>query len=331
MAEPQQEINAPPFDSISSLHFSPASSNQLLVSAWDSTVRLYDIAANEEKTKFDHRAAVLSTTFSDASHAYSGGLDASLRELEFESEKIHALGQHDDAISSVRYSSETNAIITGSWDRTVRFWDPRAATSQQSSHQLPERVYFMDTVGHRLVLALASRLFYIFDVRKMDAPEQTRESSLKFLTRALACMSDGQGYATASVEGRIAVEYFDPSPAIQEKKYAFKCHRQTIDDADHVWPVNALAFHPTYNTFASGGSDATVSIWDHKVKKRLRQYTKYNAPVAALAFSADGSRLAIGASYTWDAGEEGARTAERPSLFVRELGEEVKPKGWGTS
>lgn len=51
----------------------------------------------------------------------------------------------------------------------------------------------MDTVGHRLVLALASRLFYIFDVRKMDTPEQTRESSLKFLTRALACMSDGQG------------------------------------------------------------------------------------------------------------------------------------------
>jgi cell cycle arrest protein BUB3 len=210
----------------------------------------------------------------------------------------------------------------------------------------------MDTVGHRLVIALASRLFHIFDVRKMDTPEQTRESSLKFLTRALACMSDGQGnvpslgpvdaglsqlnsnnnqtysllqgYATASVEGRIAVEYFDPAPVVQEKKYAFKCHRQTIDDVDHVWPVNALAFHPTYNTFASGGSDTTVSIWDHKVKKRLRQYTRYNAPVAALAFSADGARLAIGASYTWDAGEEGARTAERPSLFVREVGEEVK-------
>ena len=54
------------------------------------------------------------------------------------------------------------------------------------------------------------------------------------------------GYATGSVEGRIAVEYFDPSPQIQEKKYAFKCHRQTIDDVDHVWPVNALAFHPVY-------------------------------------------------------------------------------------
>ena len=105
-SDPQQEIKGAPFDSISSLQFSPASSNLLLASAWDSvrplfliflfhssiqsslstytiviqTVRLYDIAANEEKTKFDHRAAVLSTTFSDASHAYSGGLDASLRE-----------------------------------------------------------------------------------------------------------------------------------------------------------------------------------------------------------------------------------------------------------
>ena len=52
------------------------------------------------------------------------------------------------------------------------------------------------------------------------------------------------GYATASVEGRIAVEYFDPSSEAQDKKYAFKCHRQTIDDVDHVWPVNSLAFHP---------------------------------------------------------------------------------------
>lgn len=46
------------------------------------------------------------------------------------------------------------------------------------------------------------------------------------------------------MEGRIAVEYFDPSPEAQDKKYAFKCHRQTVDDVDHVWPVNSLAFHP---------------------------------------------------------------------------------------
>jgi len=144
------------------------------------------------------------------------------------------------------------------------------------------------------------------------------------------------------------VEYFDPSPEVQDQKYAFKCHRQTIDDVDHVWPVNALAFHPVYvlplflhlisqnfmsaysqsparyNTFASAGSDGTVSIWDHKVKKRLRQYPKYTGPIPSVAFNCDGTRLAVGVSYTWDEGEEGAKNAERPAVWVRRTGDEVK-------
>jgi cell cycle arrest protein BUB3 len=133
------------------------------------------------------------------------------------------------------------------------------------------------------------------------------------------------GYATASVEGRIAVEYFDSSPASQEKKYAFKCHRQTIKDVDHVWPVNCLAFHPTYNTFASAGSDGTVSIWDHKVKKRLKQYPKYPGPVASVAFNCDGTKLAVGISYTWDEGEQGMKTHNvTPWIGVKKVGDEIK-------
>ncbi|KAG2008949.1 other/FunK1 protein kinase [Coprinopsis cinerea AmutBmut pab1-1] len=180
---------------------------------------------------------------------------------------------------------------------------------------------------------MASRLFHIYDVRNMSKPMQERESSLKYMTRSLAC------YATASVEGRIAVEYFDPSPEVQEKKYAFKCHRQTVkevdqasgkeQEVDHVWPVNGLAFCPRYNTFASAGSDGTVSIWDFKVKKRLRQYPKFPNPVSAIGFSCDGGKLAIAASYTWDEGEHGLKSAKAPWLGVRRLGDEVRPKGWG--
>lgn len=44
------------------------------------TVRFYDVVANEQKAKFDHRAAVLACTFGDARHAYSGGLDTGVRE-----------------------------------------------------------------------------------------------------------------------------------------------------------------------------------------------------------------------------------------------------------
>ncbi len=53
-------------------------------------------------------------------------------------------------------------------------------------------------------------------------PEQLRESSLKYQTRAIACYTDGRGYALGSVEGRVAMEYFDQGPEAQANKYAFK-------------------------------------------------------------------------------------------------------------
>ena len=95
----QTELSSPPFDSVSQVRFSITNPDHLLVSAWDAvrpssivmfllstepyswqTVRFYDVAANQQKAKFDHRAAVLATCFSDARRAYSGCLDASIRE-----------------------------------------------------------------------------------------------------------------------------------------------------------------------------------------------------------------------------------------------------------
>lgn len=86
------------------------------------------------------------------------------------------------------------ALVSGSWDRTLKFWDPKSNSSQAtSSHTLPERIYHMDLVGHTLVVAMASRLFQIWDVRNMQSPVSQRESSLKYMTRAVACMSDQKG------------------------------------------------------------------------------------------------------------------------------------------
>ena len=41
-----------------------------------------------------------------------------------------------------------------------------------------------------------------------------------------------------------------------------------------IYPVNAISFHGDYNTFATGGSDGLVNIWDGQNKKRLCQFHK---------------------------------------------------------
>jgi len=116
---------------------------------------------------------------------------------------------------------------------------------------------------------------------------------------------------------------------VQSQKYAFRAHRQNVDGVDCVYPINALAYHPIYNTFASGGSDGCISIWDHSAKKRMKLYPKYPTAISALAFSPDGTKLAIGASYEYDnAVPEADR--DRVMLLIKDtVMDDCKPKTKG--
>jgi cell cycle arrest protein BUB3 len=107
------------------------------------------------------------------------------------------------------------------------------------------------------------------------------------------------------------------------KKYAFKCHRV----GDTVYPVNCINFHPKFGTFATGGCDGTVVLWDGWNKKKLTSLPKFPTSIAALAFNHDGSKLAIASSYTW---EEGEREHPRDEIYVRTmLDAECQPKTVG--
>lgn len=57
------QLKNPPNDGISSVKFGPNSSQFLLVSSWDSTVRLYDIVANNKRMEYFHSAPVLDCCF----------------------------------------------------------------------------------------------------------------------------------------------------------------------------------------------------------------------------------------------------------------------------
>jgi cell cycle arrest protein BUB3 len=50
-----------------------------------------------------------------------------------------------------------------------------------------------------------------------------------------------------------------------------QCHRRNENGVDVVFPVNAVAYHPGFGTFATGGGDGVVNIWDGNNKKRLFQ------------------------------------------------------------
>lgn len=101
-------------------------------------------------------------------------------------------------VNNVNWASAiVGLVITGSWDKTLKCWDPRGASGQErtlvGTYFQPERVYSISLVGTRLVVATAGRHVNIYDLRNMSQPEQRRESSLKYQTRCVRCYPNGTG------------------------------------------------------------------------------------------------------------------------------------------
>ncbi len=92
--------------------------------------------------------------------------------------------------------------------------------------------------------------------------------------------------------------------------------------------MNAVSFHRDYNTFATGGSDGLVNIWDGANKKRLCQFHKYPTSIASLAFSGDGNVLAIASSYLHEHDPPLAEAdVPEDAIFIRYVtDQETRPK-----
>lgn len=313
---------------------------------------LYDIHGGDAGGKgtlvqtFPHPGPVLGVCFGkDDTEAFSAGLDHTVQRIDLTTGQLQVLSRHGQGVSCIAYSADHGLVVSGSWDATLHFHNARDLGSEPLALQLPGKVLALATSPTKVVVAMTARLVHIYDLPAVAAqlaagtadagaikPWQQRESSLKFLTRAVACMPNDAGYATSSIEGRVAVEWFEDSAESQARKYAFKCHRQAVPEGegggDVVFPVNALAFHPRYGTFASGGGDGTVALWDAEAKRRMKQYQKIPNSVWALAFSGNGRYLAIGVAPGFETGQEDYSGAGKTQIIVRELSEtEAKGKG----
>jgi len=338
------ELSSPPSDGVTSVNFSRSGAQKtqdlLLVSSWDQGVRLYSVGTNTLRYSYDHGAAALDACFIGGSDdsVVSCGLDMCVKKhsLGEARGKADVIGSHEAGVKCLSYIADNDLVVSGSWDKTVRTWDPRVSSSAGASdngatagakpiHKLPMpgKVFSMDARGYRLVVAMAQRKIHIYDTRKLDPKhaEIETETLLKYQTRSVRCFPNGLGYAVASIEGRVSFEYFSP----EKKPFAFKCHRRVEDGVEYVYPVNAIAFHPQHGTFATGGCDGVVNTWDGTKKKRIYQFKPYQTSIAALCFNSQGTKLAVAASYTF---EQGEKDHPLDAIFVRDVHDkEVLPKG----
>lgn len=242
-------------------------------------------------------------------------------------------------------------LVTGSWDKTVKYWDLRQP-QPVGTVQCQERVYTMDIKEQLLVVGTADRYCNIINLNDPMKFYKTMQSNLKWQTRVVSCFTDATGFAIGSIEGRCAIQYVEdkdasyvclhsvhhhpisscPDPT-NSSNFSFKCHRQndpTNRDVSKVYSVNAISFHPVHGTFSTAGSDGTFHFWDKDAKHRLKGYPEVGGTIPATAFNRNGNIFAYAVSYDWSKGYA-FNTPNYPNKIMLHpvLADECKPRPGG--
>ncbi|BFZ54354.1 RNA export factor gle2 [Savitreella phatthalungensis] len=326
------EVQSPPEDSISALSFSPTA-ELLAAASWDKKVRIYEVSQTGQtqgKALFEHQGPALCVSWSkDGTKLASGGTDKAGRVFDLGSGQTQQVAAHDATVKACEFI-EVNGqpiLATGSWDKTVKYWDLRQQTPV-AQLQLPERCYTMSAKDQLMVVGTAERHICVVNLSNPTAIFKTSQSPLKFQTRVVSCFIKGNGYAIGSVEGRCAIQYVEEKDA--SLNFSFRCHRDTNNapaNATNVYAVNAISFHPQHGTFSTAGSDGTFHFWDKDSKHRLKGFPSAGGSISSTALSRTGDIMAYAVSYDWSKGHAGNSPQYPNKIMLHPVPpDEMKPK-----
>ncbi|KAI1737505.1 Poly(A)+ RNA export protein [Xylaria scruposa] len=325
-------VASPPDDTVTDLTFSPTA-DILAVSSWDKKVRIYQIAGNgasEGKHIYEHDDAVFNVDFSkDGNKIVSCGADKQAKVCDLQSLQTVQVAAHDNVVRCARFFELPNSngpmLVTGSWDKTIKYWDLRSP-NPVGTVTCQDRIYSMDVRNSLLVVGTAERYINVINLQDPLKFYKTLQSPLKWQTRVVSCFTDASGFAIGSIEGRCAIQYVEDKDA--SANFSFKCHRDPpAGNTTQVYTVNDISFHPQHGTFSTAGSDGTFHFWDKDAKHRLKGYPTVGGSIVATTFNSSGTIFAYAVGYDWSKGYFANNPNYPNKVMLHPIqGDECKPR-----
>nr|XP_043629536.1 mitotic checkpoint protein BUB3.3 [Erigeron canadensis] len=301
-------------DGISRIRFAPESNN-LLISSWDTNLRLYDVDRSKLVFEASGEAALLDCCFQGEAAAFSANSDCSIIRYDLHSGVSNFFGKHDDLATSVEYSVETGQVITGGWDKKIKCWDSRSNMALTCENTVDVAVKSLSLRGYIAMVAVGTSV-NLYDLRKFSKLYNSRD--FNFRIKCVRPYLD-RGFAVGSVEGRAALKYFNPSNQNNDG-YTFLCHPKAKEKRHNTAAVNDIVFSPSiHGVFVTGDNDGYVTIWDAQSKKRVFEMLKFENSIASLSYSREGRFLAVASSYTF---QEANELEIPPKIYIHQMDEQ---------
>ena len=210
--------------------------------------------------------------------------------------------------------------MTVSFDKTVRFWDPRQA-EHVAGFNLDYKPFCSDVFFPYLAIGLSEAKCLIVDLRKaqeelggkvnyMNSPlgAQAQITSIKIFSDEKNKM--GLGISGNEMRGNLS--YFAKDQNMLKSLdniMIFKAVKGS-DKIEKVYPINCLGFHPHRGgQFLYTGSGAgKMHFWDAKEKNRIAEFDFKGVPVNQVEIDPSGKYMAYALGYDWARGLQGYMT-----------------------
>lgn len=282
------KANVAPGDTVSDIALH-GSYDIFAATSWDNSIYYYDAndaLSHKSTTKLNN--PLLSGCFYDGNKMIAGTVNGTLCVVDITSNQINEIKAHEQGIKKIR--AFNNILITGSFDKKLKFWDFRTNNTPVFTHELSHKVYSMDIKNDNLVLALSNNSVVTYNINDFQR-QRLLCTKLKWQLRSLCCL-DSQ-VLVGGIEGSIEILNMNDG-----SEFYYKGHRVT----NTLYAVNCIDVHPMNSSLiASGGSDSNVLIYHRQ--QRIKMYTeKANAPITAGKFSRNGLFYIYATGEDWSKG-----------------------------
>ena len=187
---------------------------------------------------------------------------------------------HGGGATTVAFTKDGTALVSGGYDGAIRFWN--LGTGRQmgviKASSLPIWTLDLSPDGMHLAAAGEDKIIRIWDLRTPVSPTQLRGHSLNIWEVRFS--PDGKRLASGSFDA--SVRLWDATTGRQLKTLT-----------GHTQAVVGLDFSPDGTLLATGGDDATIRYWRASDGKLLKTVDN-GRHVDKVAFSPDGRWIASG-------------------------------------